>query len=1185
MNRFQENTGLILVLLAVALAPWSDALAGGSCSPDSGFEWCYQEASWSPAFCKIQVDTDYNTAWIKGYKVAAKGYQMRFRCSGTTFYGPSAFSCSSGGCGSENLGGGTAVKTIASPYTANSQMQRVSCHHQASGWWCYAGYYEWSSGVHSVHCYDDSHCGCGKYCSTSGGPSGWQCITKSETCNGADDDCDGSVDEGFNVGQGCTVGVGECVNTGSYICNISGNGTQCSASPKPSSTEICDGKDNDCDGSTDEGFNLGAPCTVGVGQCVNSGVWVCGGDGKARCSVEPLAPSAEKCDGKDNDCDSSTDEDFDLDALCLVGIGACQNSGVKVCKADGSGTQCSVEPFAPQAEGCDGIDNDCDNVMDEDFDLGDACTVGIGECENSGVKVCKADTTGTKCSVEPLAPTAEACDALDNDCDTSIDEDFDLGDACLVGIGECENWGVKVCKADTSGTECSVEPLAPTVELCDALDNDCDAEVDELFDVGAGCVSGIGQCMTAGVRECAQDGSGTLCTAVPLAPQDELCDVLDNDCDGKADEDFLLGAPCVEGVGECENIGELVCHESQADVVCSVEAGSVTDEVCDGKDNNCDGQIGEGWGADDPCQVDALSAVQPYAPSGDLDQDGGVDVVDMQCLVLIFDQVIEVAMAGHDLCESEWDCEAAGLPNSHCGPGFTSHLGCYPNCLHKMVSFGETDAVQCGDESAKDADCLGTVQKRSLDMDCDGELTVADLSFIVALIVDKAGGPGTSDYDNDGQLNFCDPDSDGDGLADVDDCIVLDPLVTDCDDSNPCTEDICIPEAGCEHPSNGACASGAFRVNQVAVDSWATFVDAATFADGTFVAVYGGMEEGAVFEDVFARRFDALGNPVGDEFLVNLVYGGPDDQASVAALTDGRFVVAWRGEFGVRVRVFDSDDTALYSQVKVSVNANEQAGYPTAITLADGGFVVAWQSLDSDGSLQGVFAQRFTASGEKHGEEFRAAVETQGDQQLPVGCSMGDGGILLGWAGNGPGDDMGVFGRVFGNTLAPVGSDFILNETAPGEQSHPSVALLSDGRFVAAWYSEGPLTEELDVAARLFLGDGTPAGAEIVLSSDPAGEQDEVHVAPLKDGAFAAVWQSWGEGWVGPRVVVRVFDTNGLPVVDELYVDMTEGEHAWFPTVASFSHGGFVVLWHARFPAGGTPGIYGQLFALDGATF
>ena len=77
---------------------------------------------------------------------------------------------------------------------------------------------------------------------------------KTEICDGKDNNCNGQIDEGFNVGQSCTVGVGECARTGQYVCKADGTGTQCNATPGTPTAEICDGKDNNCNGQIDEGI-------------------------------------------------------------------------------------------------------------------------------------------------------------------------------------------------------------------------------------------------------------------------------------------------------------------------------------------------------------------------------------------------------------------------------------------------------------------------------------------------------------------------------------------------------------------------------------------------------------------------------------------------------------------------------------------------------------------------------------------------------------------------------------------------------------------------------------------------------------------------------------------------------------------------------------------------------------------
>jgi hypothetical protein len=510
-----------------------------------------------------------------------------------------------------------------------------------------------------------------------------------DICDGTDNDCDGKTDEDFtangsvkfvdldgsgNKHKGSTCGTGSC-NGGSVECTADGTSLQCSTHDQ-AGADVCDGKDNDCDGDVDEEFKDGGSVSMtdmagnddlvlndscGEGSC-SGGKVVCGADANSLICNSEGSASAELCDGKDNDCDGSSDEDFKnggtskftdlagnggkvLNSSC--GEGTC-SGGKVVCRADGSGMECNSEGNAT-AETCDNKDNDCDGQTDEDYKdggissytdlsgnagltLGDSC--GTGECKNGEV-VCRDDEAGLACTSEDNA-TNELCDNKDNDCDGKTDEDYknggsvtmtDLaGNAGLVlsascGAGECGGGKVQ-CNGDKTGLICSSESDAAT-ESCDNKDNDCDGSVDEDFGA-AGSVKytdlsgktrhkgqncGAGVC-TGSQVSCTADGNGLMCPNESNASA-ELCDNLDNDCDGDEDEDFtdgsitytdlsgnagkVLGDNC--GEGNCDG-GKVACGNGGNSLVCTTESGAgsqVTGELCDGQDNDCDGEADENY--------------------------------------------------------------------------------------------------------------------------------------------------------------------------------------------------------------------------------------------------------------------------------------------------------------------------------------------------------------------------------------------------------------------------------------------------------------------------------------------------------------------------------------------------------------------------------------------------------------
>ncbi len=443
--------------------------------------------------------------------------------------------------------------------------------------------------------------------------------------------------------------------------------------------------------------------------------------GKQRCdpagwsACDAPAASAEQCNGLDDDCDGQTDEEG-LPAVCTLSNGAGTCSGKPTCLG-AAGIGCDAK--APAEETCNHLDDDCDGQTDEGFLLGGVyaqpghCGVCGNDCQGKvlhGTAVCDVDALPPFCAIGACDPgylvkgngcvpkVVGACDAC------VVDIDCGVNGACLA-TGK-PGLPAKVCLLPCAGGTGGVANVCGKGASCQQVQGQARCVPDEAtctctaLQAGAqrGCSRSTSAGTCLGVETCAPGQGWVGCSAA--TPAAEVCNGEDDDCDGQLDDGAGggLNCPIANPFGVCQ--GKTVCT-GKGGITCKGNAPAL--DVCNGKDDDCDG-------------VTDIGAFSPklglYATIAHC---GGCH------------QACPLAAAPHTLAACQVAPGADGKPKASCG------TTCTDGYVDANLEPG--DGCECKPDAASDPPGGG-------DIDCDGVDGDAEVSIFVAGFGNDAW-PGT----------------------------------------------------------------------------------------------------------------------------------------------------------------------------------------------------------------------------------------------------------------------------------------------------------------------------------------------------------------------------------------------------------------------------------------------------------
>jgi len=353
--------------------------------------------------------------------------------------------------------------------------------------------------------------------------------------------------------------------------------------------------------------------------------------------------------------------------------------------------------------------------------------------------------------------------------------------------------------------------------------------------------------------------------------------------------------------------------------------------------------------------------------------------------------------------------------------------------------------------------------------------------------------------------------------------------------------------------------------------------------DGNFVVVWSSYGQDGSSNGIFGRLYDPNCGRLGEEFQVNTTSSGNQTEPAVAMDAAAGFVVTWHGpgfveedEDDIFARRFDPNGLPVGEEFRVNSYTGDKQVFPCTAVNKDGTFIVAWESSNTpqEGD-KAICCQLYDSNGVEFGAEFFVHEEAS-VYRYPDVAADANGNFAVVWMEDKSSNS--IMARLFDPNGEPRTDTFKINTSSISSVTRPSIAMDDSGRFVVTWDGDPELAGQDDIRARLYDADGVPLSWQIRVNTILAGAQCYPQVAMDGDGQFVIVWESR----IDPDdenqrdIYGQRFDSSVEPVGDEFQMNIYELNDQRNPAVAISETGGFVAVWQSQTQDGSRYGIFAR---------